>query len=111
MWRMSSAQRVPIPLRNKISVYLGIIFIGLPALGIWVFIHLSAIDLICDCVPYNIFTEWTPTSIWIAGLLTLIPLIFADWFVSTQWRSYRMERKILKSLRGKTRSVVHQDCR
>lgn len=88
---MSSPQRVPIPLRNKIAVYLGIVFIGLPVLVIWVFFHLSAIDLICNCVPYNMFPERTPASIWIAGLLILPPLLFADWSVWTRWRSYTME--------------------
>ena len=93
---MSSPQRVPIPLRNKIAVYLGIILIGLPVLVIWVFFHLSAIDLSCNCVPYNMFPEWTPTSIWIFGLLILTPLLFADWSVWTRWRSYRMEKKFSK---------------
>jgi cadmium resistance protein CadD (predicted permease) len=93
---MSSPERVPVKLHNRVVIYLGIIFIGLPILGIWVFFHLSAIDLICKCVPYNMFPEWAPTSIWIAGLFTLIPLLFADWFVWTRWRSYRMEEKLAK---------------
>ncbi|MEE8046950.1 MAG: hypothetical protein V3T49_08920 [Dehalococcoidia bacterium] len=98
---MSSPERVPIRLRDRIAVYLGIIFFGIPVLGFWVFVHLSAIDMICNCVPFNMFPEWAPKSIWIAGLFSLIPILFADWFVWTRWRSYRREKKWSKKYANK----------
>jgi cadmium resistance protein CadD (predicted permease) len=90
---MSSPERVPIRLRDKTAVYLAIVFFGIPVLGFWIFVHLGSIDLICSCVPFNMFPKWASESSLIGGIFTLIPIFFADWFVWTRWHSYR-QRKV-----------------
>ena len=54
---------------------------------------LGAIDLICSCVPDDLFPKWAPESSAIGGIFTLLPMLFANWYLWTRWRSYRLAKK------------------
>ncbi|MDP7262656.1 MAG: hypothetical protein QF676_08690 [Dehalococcoidia bacterium] len=90
---MSSPLRVPIRLHDKTAVYIAIVVVGILVLGFWIFVHLGSVNLICICVPFNMFPKWAPESSAIGGILTLIPMLFADWFAWTRWHSSRQQKK------------------
>lgn len=90
---MTTPTRVPIRLRDRISVYLAFFWLGIPVLLFWVYIHGGAVDMICDCVPGGFFTKWAPESRVIGGVVTLAAMLFADWYLWVRWRSYRREKK------------------
>jgi cadmium resistance protein CadD (predicted permease) len=91
---MTSPTPVPVRLRDRLAIYIAIVFMGIPALGIWIYIHLGAIDLICSCVPGDLFPKWAPESSAIGGIFTLLPMLFANWYLWTRWRSYRLAKKV-----------------
>lgn len=90
----------PTPVRDKLWVrivyYPAIIFFGIPAITIWVLLHVSAIDFACNCTPIGeiIFA----TDLRISGaILTGAPLLIADWFVWWKWRDHRRKVKQAKA--------------
>lgn len=96
---------MPTPVPQKgweiTGVYLAGIFLGIPALLIFAFIHLGVIDMACGCVPLGLFPDWGGGVRIFAALFTGIPLGFADWFVWTRWRSHRLETRLAKAYREK----------
>ncbi len=96
---------MPTPVPHKgweiVGAYLALIFLGIPALLLLILIHLGVVDLICNCVPFGLFTDLTPGSRIFAAGVTAIPVGLADWFVWTRWRSYRRESKWANAYREK----------
>ena len=90
---MTTPTRVPVKLRHRLSIYFAFIWLGIPVLLFWIFIHMGAVDLICNCVPGRFFPKWAPETRMIGGVVTLAAILFADWFLWVRWRSYRREKK------------------
>lgn len=96
---------MPTPVPQKgweiVGAYLAGIFLGIPALLIFIIIHLGVVDMACDCVPLGIFPDWATGSRIIAAIFTGVPLGLADWFVWTRWRSHRLETRLARAYREK----------
>ena len=82
---------MPTPVPQKgweiVGAYLAGIFLGIPALLIFIIIHLGVVDMACDCVPLGIFPYWSTASRIIAAIFTRVPLCPADRFLWIRWRS------------------------
>ncbi len=89
----------PTPVREKLWVkllfYPALIFIGLPALVVWVGMHLVGLSFICDCAVIP-SPDWAFASRWFGAIVVMIPLLLADWFVIWKWRDHRRKEKWAK---------------
>ncbi len=92
---------MPSGIRSKFTVLVALVFVVIPFFGIWVYFHLGSISLICNCVPGDLFPKWASESSVIGGVFTLLPILFADWYLWTRWRSYRREKVLAKTYRAK----------
>ncbi|MDA1280505.1 MAG: hypothetical protein O3B95_10805 [Chloroflexi bacterium] len=87
---------MPTPVEEKrwvtVLYYPAAIFFGGFGAVLWIFFHLMALDIACNCTPFG-YTGWAPTSRVFGSILAGGALLGADWFVWVRWRSYRQEKK------------------
>jgi hypothetical protein len=86
----------PTPVREKrwvkILYWPALIFLGIPALYVWALLHLAGAEFACACTPI-VAPEWAPESRVIGGIIILVPLLIADWFVIWKYRDFKRKEK------------------
>lgn len=86
----------PTPVREKhwsrYFFWPGLIYLGVPALGLWALIHMAAIDFACDCLGYAP-NKWAVPLRVFGAIVIGVPTLFADWFVFWKYREIRRKKK------------------